>query len=147
MVLSVELMKLLAGGLLLASLALVLAKIVSDRWALMKFKKLSKGLPMFPGARLIGNHISSLPFGEKNSILMRKWHDQLGKTIGWLMGGDFCVSTIDLDLIKTFIFDEPDTHLDRKKINLPLEEFDKSLLLASKDEWRQLRKLIAPAFT
>lgn len=142
-----ELIVLLSSGSLLASLVLLLCKIISDRCALIRFKKLSRGLPISPGASLLGNHISALPFRKQNCRTLKKWHGEMGKTIGWLKGSEYCASTIDLNLIKTFILDEPDTHMNRMQMNLPLEEFEKSIMLAPKEEWRHLRKTLAPAFT
>jgi hypothetical protein len=144
------LVALLASGLLLAVAAaalLVVSKIVSNRLALIRFKKLSRGLPMFPNAKLLGNHLTVLAFGEYNCESLRKLHQQWdAKTIGFLMSDDFAVSTIDLNLIKTFIMDEQGVHMSRHKCNLPMDEFESSIMLARGDEWRRLRKMIAPAF-
>jgi hypothetical protein len=142
-----ELMITLTSGLLLAVAALVAHKIIANRLALARFKKLSKNLPMCPGAGLLSNHTRVLPFGSNSSETLRRWHAEMGKTIGWLMGDKFCASTIDLDLIKRFIQDEQGVHMNRVHIGLPFSEFEDSIMSAPKDEWQQLRRAIAPALT
>jgi hypothetical protein len=140
-----ELMITLTSGLLLAVSALVAHKIFVNKLALARFKKLSKNLPMCPGAGLLSNHTRVLPFGSNSSETLRRWHAEMGKTIGWLVGDRFGVSTIDLDLIKRFMHDEPGVHMDRMRIGLPIKEFDDNIMTAPKDEWQQLRRAIAPA--
>lgn len=124
---------------------LVIQQVITNRLALFRFKKLSNGLPLCPEASLLDNHISSVMLGENSCQKLQLWHKQLGKTIGWLKGSQFCVSTIDLNLIKTFIHDEPDIHIDRLKTGMPFKEVDKSILQATKDEWRLFRRTIGPA--
>lgn len=140
-----ELVILLTSGLLLATLCVVAAKIVSCQLALAKFKKLSRGLPIFPGAKLICNHAYNVFLGERNCQKLMKCHQEMGKTIGWLRGTDFCASTVDLDFIKTFIQDEPSQHLDRIFYHMPLKELEYSISTVPKYEWQVLRRAIAPA--
>uniref|UniRef100_A0A6G1SJ02 Putative cytochrome P450 CYP13A2 n=1 Tax=Aceria tosichella TaxID=561515 RepID=A0A6G1SJ02_9ACAR len=142
-----ELLITLTSGLLLAILVLVVSRIVMDRWALIKFKKVTRGLPMVPDVRLAGNHSISLILSERVCHKATKYHEELGKTFGILMGTRYCAVTCDLDLIKRVILDEPNSHLNRIPLNLPLEEFEKSIMLAPAEEWRKLRKAIAPALT
>lgn len=142
-----ELLITLTSGLLLAVSALVISRIVVDRWALIRFKKLSRGLPMAPDARLAGNHTISLIISERSCAKAMRLHKELGKTFGILKGSTFGAVTTDLNLIKTIIIDEPKDHLSRTSLNLPMEEFDKSIMLVDKEEWRPVRKAIAPALT
>lgn len=137
----------LISVLLLVILVPIAVKIITSRLALWRFQKLSKGLPMCPNGNLLANHAVSVPFGERNCMMLKDLHDQMGKTIGWLKGAKFCASTVDLDLIKTFVQDQPNVHMDRVNIELPLKEFAESIMLAEKEEWRGLRKAIAPALT
>lgn len=133
----------ICGGLLLAALAI--RQIITSRLALLRFKQISRGLPMCPEASLFGNHITSVVLGENSCEKLQIWHKQFGKTLGWLQGSKFCASTIDLDLIKKFIYDEPNVHMDRVNFGMPFEEFEKSILHAPKNEWRPLRQVIGSA--
>uniref|UniRef100_A0A6G1SC58 Cytochrome P450 3A4 n=1 Tax=Aceria tosichella TaxID=561515 RepID=A0A6G1SC58_9ACAR len=142
-----ELAILLLLGLLLVTVVLVIYKAIIYKLTVLQFKKSSRGLPMFQDFKNNGNTIIAVSLSENNCQLLRKCHEQLGKTIGFTKGDKFGVSTVDLDLIKTFIFDEPDAHLDRSKPGLPMVEIEESIMLAPKDEWRVLRKAIAPALT
>lgn len=135
----------IGSGFLLAALALVVNKIITNRLALIRFKKLSRGLPMCPGDKLLGNHTTSLMMGENSCENLRVWHQEMGKTIGWLKGTTFCASTIDLDLIRTFIHDERELHMNRIHFGMPVEEIEQSILLVEEDEWRPLRRVFAPA--
>uniref|UniRef100_A0A6G1S5F9 Putative cytochrome P450 CYP13A8 n=1 Tax=Aceria tosichella TaxID=561515 RepID=A0A6G1S5F9_9ACAR len=140
-----QLLILLTSGLLLAIVGLVISKAILDRMAIIRFKKLSRGLPIGPDYNLLGNHIRTMIVSENNSKTLQQWHQELGNTLGILKGSNFVASTIDLDVIKVFVQDEPDNHLDRMPVGLPLEEFEHSIMLAPKNEWRQLRRAIAPA--
>lgn len=137
----------LTSSLLLAASLLVVGKVISERLALRKFIKVSRGLPMIPDIGLIGNHLNTLALGRNNCTNLVKLHNELGKTIGWLRDTNYCVSTTDLNLIKKIIQDEPEAHLDRITLHMPIEEMEESIMLAPKNEWRHLRKIIAPAFT
>jgi hypothetical protein len=141
-----ELMITLTSGLLLAVSALVAHKIIVNKLALARFRKLSRNLPISPGASLLFNHTSVVPFGSNPAETLRRLHAEMGKTIGGLLGDKFGVSTIDLDLIKRFMHDEPGVHMDRMRIGIPFKEFDDTIMTAPKDEWQQLRRAIAPAF-
>lgn len=142
-----ELLITLTSGLLLAIVIMVVSKTISDRWAFIKFKKLSRGLPIGPDMRWLGNHVTTMALRENNCQTLKRWHQDMGKYVGMLKGTNFIVSTTDLDLIKLFIQDEPDAHLNRMEVGLPMEEFEHSIMLAPKEEWRQVRRVIAPALT
>ena len=141
----IELLITLSSGLLVATVMLVISKTIADQWAMIRFRKASRGLPMVKCGSLLGNHAVSIFVGEQNCLKLKEWHYELGDTFGWLMSHWWAVSTVDLDLIKTIVMDENGKHMDRSEVSLPLEEFSRSIMLATKDEWRQLRKVIAPA--
>jgi cytochrome P450 len=137
----------LTGGLLLALVMLVCYKLLMAKVYKMKIKKITRGLPMIPTSEMTPDSPAIIGLTRHNCQKLLKWHQELGKTIGFTMGCRLGASTTDLDLIKTIVFDEPDSHLDRSEVSLPIVEIRESIMLAPKDEWRQLRKMIAPAFT
>uniref|UniRef100_A0A6G1SQ35 Cytochrome P450 3A24 n=1 Tax=Aceria tosichella TaxID=561515 RepID=A0A6G1SQ35_9ACAR len=139
------LLLMIAGSLFLVILMLVAKNVIASKLALIRFKKLSKGLPMYPESRLFGNHVLNILVGDDNCEKIQMWHNKLGKTIGWLDGSKFCALTVDLNLIKTFIQDEPDAHLSRGAYILPFGEFQNSIMMARKNEWPRLRRMIGPA--
>lgn len=142
-----ELITTLACALPLVVLGAVAAKLISCQLARVRFKKLTRGLPILPDAKLLGNHAYEVFLGERIPQKLLKWHQEMGKTIGWLRGTDFCVSTVDLKFMKTFIQDEPSGHLSRMRFNLPIRETEYNILTAPADEWQQMRRVIAPALT
>lgn len=138
---------LLSSAALLAVAVLVVAKIISSKLALIRFKRQTRGLPIFPNASPLGNHAYSMLLGDRVCENLRKCHQEMGKTVGWLRNSDFCVSTVDLDLIKTIILDEPNDHLNRAQLHIPVAELEFCIATAPEQEWQQLRRAIAPALT
>ncbi|CAA2976552.1 cytochrome P450 3A21-like [Olea europaea subsp. europaea] len=135
----------LAGGLLVTGIVLVASKIVANRLTLLRWKRLSKGLPIFPEKSLLGNHISTMGLGFENCRKIAEAHENLGPYIGGMLGNNFCMSTIDLDLVKRVVIDEANLHLDRQHLNLPVNEFEESIMLVPGHEWKPLRRVYAPA--
>ena len=100
---------------------------------------------MLDSRRLLGNHFfwntKEDPCNELN-----KQHSILGKTVGFLFNQKFGASTIDLDLIKLVIDEEPGHHMNRTTIDLPAREYEEGIFMAEDDKWRKLRRHFAPAF-
>lgn len=141
-----ELAILLASGLMVFIAGQVVYKIINCRLALIEFKKKSKGIPMCPDGSLLGNHIVSVILRPNICDFIVEVHGKLGKYIGLLIGDrQFCISTLDLDLVKTIILDESDQHFDRLQPGLPLDEYENSMMLAPEAEWRPVRRVVAPA--
>lgn len=141
----VNLLILSSCGLLVAILGAVAIKIVACQLARVRFKQRTRGLPIMPGGKLIGNHAAELFLGDRNCQKLLESHQKLGTTIGWLRSTEFCVSTTDLDLIKTFVFDEPSRHLNRLPLDVPMKEINTNISTAHMKEWQHLRRIVAPA--
>lgn len=135
----------LTCGAIVFCLAQVLVQLVCNKLTLIRFKKRSRNLPIHPDANWLGSHAVNVIAGHRSCQKLQKYHEKLGKTIGWIMGQKFGASTVDLDLIKLFIKDEPNAHLDKVSLGLPAKEFENSILLAPASDWVNLRRAIAPA--
>ena len=133
------------GCVTIFTLGLMVHNCVMCQLAYWSFKKKSNNLPILGHRRLLGNHSYWL---TKDNICNEvvKEHSTLGKTVGFLLNQKFSVSTIDLDLIKLVIDEEPDHHMNRIKLHLPIREIENSILMAEDDKWRKLRRHFAPAF-
>jgi hypothetical protein len=143
----IELLITLTSGLLLATVMLVLGRIIQDRWAFKRFQKLSRGMPVCPEYNLLGNHTRTLVIAERTCMKTKMYHEKYGKTFFGFMNTKAVASTVDLDLIKRIVIDEPNQHLNRVSLNIPAVEFEKTIMCAPYEEWRGLRKVIAPALT
>lgn len=137
----------LTCGAAIFCLVLVIYQMIVNKITLIRFKKLSRNLPIHPDANWLGDHGVNVIIGRRSCQNLRNYHEKLGKTIGFLKGDRHCVSTVDLDLIKLIVKDESGTHMDRFSLGLPAEEFEKSIMLARADEWPDVRRAIAQAMT
>lgn len=141
-----EAVSFLVTAIALAASSLVLYTYIKCRLALWSFKRKSNNLPILGDMHQLGNHVSSWALKKNLCNELARQHSIIGKTIGWLYNDHFGASTIDLDVIKQFIYDEPNLHINRVQINVPLREMEGSLMLAEDDKWRKLRRHFAPAF-
>ena len=140
----------LSGGFALAFLITLLYNAVKVKIATERFKRQSNGLPLVKeGFSLFaGGHIFYLLFSRHLPEKLYKIQEQYGKTVGWMYGETYGVLTIDLDLIKKVVLDEPDKNVNRIRINLPIKELDENCIMEAKDDqWRRIRKVYAPALT
>lgn len=112
------------------------------------FRKKSPKLPVLSKPDLFIGHANKISLASNNWQLNDRLHKKLGKTFGYYYGNQPVVSTTDLDFIKTFVIDEPDSHSDRIRVHIPVREFEYDALMMSEGkQWRRMRKAIAPAFT
>lgn len=136
----------LVSAILLAALGIVVHNYITCQLAYWSFKKKSNNLPILKDRRLLGNHVTTWPARKNLCNEFSEEHEKLGKTIGALYNDKFVASTIDLDVAKLIIYDEPNLHINRIRLNLPLKEMEGSLLIAEDDKWRKLRRHFGPAF-
>lgn len=113
------------------------------------FKNKSPNLPVADEFKsIIGGNLLGLLFNIRNIYLFGELHKKHGKTLGYYYGNQPAISTIDLELIKTMVIDEPNDHINRCKTDVPIEELEvDSIFCAEDDQWRRIRSASAPAFT
>lgn len=110
------------------------------------FQKNLPSLPILEDQKpLIGHlHIAMSP---RNWRFYENGHKKLKKYFGFYIGNQRAISTIDLDLIKKFAVDE-ENHDRAYKMDLAFEETEKDCIFTARgDQWRRLRKALAPAFS
>lgn len=115
-----------------------------------KYQKELKGLPLLPLSWFPGGALHELIFKSyanmKYEPIFRKYGS---KTFGGYLGLARSVSTIDLELIRSINITESNKHINRpKNYALPVRELEQdSIALSSNDQWRRIRRSIAPSFT
>lgn len=103
---------------------------------------------MFPNPNIFSGNSYSLYYPLKNWKSFDEAHQKYGTTFGWFQTGIPSVSTHDLDIIKAMVLDEPYQNVNRLEMKIPVTEIREDSIAFAKDEqWRRLRKAIAPAFT
>lgn len=110
-------------------------------------KSKSPNLPFLPNLNLISGHAHLTHFNFKSWQFLDEAHKIYGPTYGHVFWGIPAVSSLDLDLIKTVALEEANEHLNRNPLNVPTREIRNSIAFARDDQWRRLRRAIAPAFT
>ena len=111
------------------------------------FKTKSPDLPVLPNANIIHGHLLDVTYPPKNWNIITKLHNQLGPTFGYYMGEQPWVSTKDIDLLKYIELDHAHKHINRSKLPLPVDEFANSIFQLDDDDWRRVRRAIAPTLT
>lgn len=111
------------------------------------FQTKSPQLPVIPNPSIITGNINDVTWRMKNCDRIDELHDQYGKNFGFYVCGQPWLSTKDIDLIKKIELDEAHKHLDRAFIGFPVEEFNTSIFQVNGDEWRRVRRAIAPTMT
>lgn len=136
-------------GLLIIIVLQVLMKFYQQHEMNKYFTKVSPKLPIANELiSVYGGHARSVLLNKRNCFVVDELHKKLGKTYGIYYGRKPMVSTIDLDLIKAVVLDEPYKNINRSKIDVPLKEIEVDSIATSEDEqWRRLRQSAAPAFT
>lgn len=104
-------------------------------------------LPVVPNPGLFDGHMHRITLRKKNWLIIEQYHQQLGPTYGFYMAEQPWVSTTDLDLLKLIEIDQPHKHINRAKFGLPFREFNHSIFQVDDDQWRRVRRAIAPALT
>ena len=111
------------------------------------FKTHIPNLPVFPNKNIIFGSTEFF-FGKRKWREADEIHKKLGKYVGFYYGREPWISTTDLDLIKRMTIDDPGKHCDRPNLCLPISEYDQDcILFAETEQWRRIRRAIAPALT
>lgn len=122
--------------------------IIRNKSAHQFFKKRSPNLPVLPNPGLIGGHMNQVIWTKRAWKQLREYHGIYGKTFGFYYGPHPHVDTVDLDLIRAMVIENPHDNTDRFAPQTPLEEFERDSLLTSyKKQWSRVRNAFAPAFT
>lgn len=127
---------------------LLIAQVLVERLVYRKFKKDAEGLPVLPLGWLPGGHIHKLVLNSTNLLIQEPLHRRYGKTFGYLYNTRRIVYSIDLELIKTINLTESNKHVNRLNLSLPIKEFESdSIAFTYDNQWRRIRRAIAPSFT
>lgn len=138
-----------AGIALVSALACQLVVTATRNYAAHKFfKKHSPSLPVLPNPNILLGHVNQVYWPLKNWRNLDDCHKLYGSTFGWYLIERPAISTTDLDLIKTMVIDEPNDHINRWDLKIPISEFSHdNIMLVGGEQWWRLRRAIAPAFT
>lgn len=145
-------------GVLLAIAALLLAVLVSSAIArticvyltYRKFKKNAKGLKILPFKWSPGGHMHEFMFQRYSALLFEPLYRSFGcKTGGGMFGSTPLIATCDLELMKTVFISEANHFINRwEDIGLPIIEYEQDCIVSALgDQWRRIRKSIAPSFS
>lgn len=111
------------------------------------FRIKSPKLPVVPNPNIFYGNVFETTYRNKNYLKIDEFHKKYGNTFGFYMCHQPWVATKDLDLIKRIQIDHAYKHLDRTVIGMPFDEFNNSIFQVNGDEWRQVRRAIAPTMT
>ena len=136
------------GAWLVGTMGLVLVTALRNHKAHQFFKKNAPGLPVLPNPNLFTGHAGEMAFKRKSWQSATKYHKLYGKTYGFYYGKKAWASSIDLDLLKTMLIDEADDNINRTIVDIPIKELEQDMISFSEnDQWRRIRRAVAPAFT
>lgn len=111
------------------------------------FENSKPSLPEVPDKKLFSGHLKILG-DERAWKLVEDLHEKYGKSFGTFFGNKPVVSTVDLDLIKRIVLDDPKAHINRADPTIPLDEMDHNDLFVARDEqWHRIRRQFSPAFS
>lgn len=132
--------------LLLVISGMVLVEIYNSQLIFNDFKRKSNGLFMAKDRSIICNHTVSWGIRKNMVRDIDNYYKEHGqKTYGWLMQNQFGATTFDPDLMKSVVLNDSDKN-SRFKIDAPAAELvQDSIIVASGDRWRRLRRAVAPA--
>lgn len=134
--------------LLVAYVSVYLAnRILTCYHAQRFFQTKSPKLPIMPSPNIFLGNIHQTIWQMKNCHIIDRWHDKLGKTFGQYVANKPLVSTKDIDLLKKILIDDSNKHLDRLSFDFPSHEFSTSIFQLNGNEWRSVRRVIAPTVT
>lgn len=124
----------------------ILYVLVSNHFKNRYLQKNLPSLPILDGQKPLIGHLNIL-LGSKSWKNQQDGHKRLGKTYGCYLGNRRVISTIDLDFIRKFAVE--DDHHDRIfTVNVSFEALEVDNLGSSQGEqWRRIRKAVAPAFS
>ena len=144
----IELIIIVFRALVVCTVTLGLLTVIRNHRAHQFFRKNAPGLPVLPKPNLFLGHADRTLFAHRNYQSFGKYHEVYGKTFGFYYGRKPWASTIDLDLLKTMMIDESDDHINRALFDIPVKEIENDcIVFVENDQWRRIRKAVAPAFT
>lgn len=111
------------------------------------FQAKSPQLPVIPNPNIITGNMNEVTWNMKNCYRIDDLHNKYGKNFGFYVAAQPWLSTKDIDLIKRIEIDEAYKHLDRVNFGIPIDQFNDSIFQVNGDEWRQVRRAIAPTLT
>lgn len=125
----------------------VIVRIVQNQIVYTRFKRNARGLRLFAPTWSPIGHLAELSSDPLIQIKIEAYHRSYGKTFGAIFYDAPMVSTIDLDLIKAMVLDEPNLNINRFKFPMPDGMEKDTLGFAEGDQWRKIRRAISPSFT
>lgn len=143
-----ELIIYMLTALLLVIVAHALIRAVQVHYAYTKFKKALNGLTILPETWSPGGHMHQVLFDKYSCLKIESLHRQYGKTFAWLYGTLPMAMTVDLELVRKMIYEDPNLNINKQKFSVPIKELEyDSIVMAEHDQWRRIRKALAPSFT
>lgn len=124
----------------------IIYKLVCNHFKNQLLQKNLPTLPILEGQKPVIGHIPAF-LSPRQWQIYENAHRKHGKYFGLYFGNIPMVTTIDLDLIKKIAIDED--HHDRfARLHLASEEIESDCILTARGEqWRRIRKALAPAFS
>ena len=122
-------------------------QIYRNNRAYNELKRQTKGLPMAKGRNIIFNH-TLLNLAKSKVKMLSLGHESHGyKNVALLHHERHSVSTIDPNLMKRVVLDQPNKNINRMPINGAASDLTTDTLMFAEDEqWHRLRRAVAPAF-
>lgn len=132
-------------ALVLVFVSQVISRVVRVRRNYDVFKK-ATGFPMLPKPWSPAGHDHVFGFNKYIWMQMEPLHRRYGRCFGWMSGIRPTVATIDLDLIKKVVLDDPNAHIDRPNLGLPFSEMSSNNIAFSEaKQWYRIRRAMSPA--
>lgn len=125
----------------------LLRQFLRVRIAYGEFKRDAKGLFVVPTKWSPVGQLVELGHEANLQIRIEAYHRKHGKTFGWLYSYHKIAYTIDLELIEAMHLKESGKLINRSKVSFPIVEVDYDCLPSARDDqWRRIRRAIAPSF-
>lgn len=129
-------------------IAYYLARLIQIRQAYLKFKHVSRGLPILEPTFSLGGNASRVFFESDSYARLEQLFRFYGKTFGFMLGSRPLTMSVDLDLLKTIHIDEQHKHINREPFFYAVRSFERdSITFARDDQWKRIRRAMAPSFT
>lgn len=125
----------------------VVIEVIKQLWKNKKahqfYQEHSKNLFILPNCSIFSGHMFSSLYGPRNWQKLDELHAKYGKTIATYQCVQPWVLTTDLDLIKHAL----EKNFDRQQFAVPYQMFRDSIFQVAGDDWRRMRRAVAPAMT
>lgn len=121
--------------------------IIRNHHAHKFFKAKSPHLPVVSRPNIFIGNLHQTLYDLKNYNVIDQLHNKLGKTFGYYFADQPWVSTKDIDLIKKIKVDRAQRHLNRANLGIPTPEFNNSIFQLNGNDWRKVRRALAPTLT